>query len=147
MRHPGSPRVEDLPKRSALWLLIVGWVALVVGVVLVIGAMQPIPGILTAEVSASARHLAAVSPRARGGDQQDVNPVSTLRFSAAIADLSDNDGGIRTALPGTGGRGALHAGDRSPIAVSGRRDLRLALMETTAWGHRQDAVVPGSCPC
>jgi hypothetical protein len=140
MRHPGSTRVEDLPNRSALWLLIVGWVALVVGVVLVISAMLPIPGNLTAEVSASARHLAAVSPPAPGGDQQDVNPVSTLGFSAAIADLSDNDGGIRTALPGTRGRGAFHAGDRSPIAVSGRLDLRLALMKTTAWGHRQDSV-------
>jgi hypothetical protein len=130
MRHPGSPGVEDLPNRRALWLLIVGWVALVVGVVLVIGAMLPIPGILPAEVSASARHLADVSPPAGSGRQQDVNPVSTLGVSADFADLSDNDGGIRTALPGTGARGAFHAGDRSPIAVSGRLDLRLALMET-----------------
>jgi hypothetical protein len=50
-------------------------------------------------------------------------------------------------LPGAGARGAFHAGDRSPIAVSGRLDLRLALTETTAWGHRQDSLVPGSCPC
>ncbi len=147
MRHPGSLRVEDLPIRRAPWLLIAGGVALVVGVVLVIGAALPDPGILTAEVSASAHRLADMSALDRGGRHKASDPGSPMGLSADIAALSDYDGGIRTELPGTGARGAFHAGDRSPYAVSSRIDVQLDLMEMADWRRRQEPAAVGPCPC
>jgi hypothetical protein len=140
MRHPGSPRVEDLTIRSASWVLFVGWVALVVGVVLIIGAALPSPGVLSAKVAASARHVTDLSALEHGSRQNASDPGSMLGVPAGIADLSDNNGRIRTARLGTGPRGAFHAGDRSPIAVSSRIDLRQTLMELADWRRRQAPV-------
>jgi hypothetical protein len=132
MRHQGSSRVEYLTNQNKSWLLIVGLVALIGGIMLVLGAALPGAGVHTAEVSASARRVADRSVLERGGGGTMSDSESMMASSAAIAATSDIEGGISTEVLGPGARGAVHAGDRSPFAVSSRIDLRLDLMETLA---------------
>lgn len=145
MRHPGSPRVEYLTMRSDSWLLFVGWVVLVVGVVLIIGAALPGPDVLTAKVAASAGHLADMSALEHGGRQEASDPESTMGLASDTAPTADNDRPSAIGLSPVGSRGVFHAGDRSPLAVSNRRDLRLDLMDMMAWQSRQDSSFLGSC--
>lgn len=145
MRHPGSPRVEELITRSASWLLFVGWVVLAVRVVLMIGAALPGPDVLTAKVAASARHDADMSALEHGSRQEESDPDSTMGLAADMAPTADNDRPSAIGLSPVGSRGALHAGDRSPIAVSDRLDLRLGLMGMADWRRPGDPVVPDSC--
>jgi len=145
MRHPGFPRTNYLPSRRAPWLLVVGWVALVVGVVLVIGAALPGPGVLTAKVAASARHVADLGALEHGSRQEASDPESTMGLASDTAPTVDNDRPSAIGLSPVGSRGVFHAGDRSPIAVSNRRDLRLDLMEIMAWRSHQAPSFLGSC--
>jgi hypothetical protein len=131
---------------------------LFIGVAVLVVAATPDPGAFMVGVSASEANRTTAAPffasqpsrvtmriSDHDGRRQVLVPGSTLGAAVNLAATTDNDHPIANERFGVGSRGAFHAGDRSPFAVSNRRDLRLDLMEMMAWRSRQDPAFLGSC--
>jgi hypothetical protein len=160
MHSVGSSRVTCLPNQGFRRWLTTGWVLLVIGAaVVLVGALLPEPGSLTSEnfvlgaaqtnaemVSASHDDLGNARASVNGGRRNASDTAIAFEPAPGRAARADHDNPVATSIP-VGSRGALHAGDRSPIAVSNHRDLRLDLMEMTARRWRRAVAPRGSCLC
>ncbi len=160
MHSVGSSCATYLPSQGFRRLLTMGWVLLIVGAaVVIVSASLPEPGPRTGErvvrgasqtnaqpVSAWHDDLGNARDSVHGGRRNAPDTVFAFEPAPDSAARADHDNLVAPSMP-VGSRGALHAGDRSPIAVSSHRDLRLDLMEMTARRWRRTVAPRGCIPC